>query len=101
LNLSNNQYAICLTVFFISYALFEAPSNLLLKRLKPHIWIPIIMTGWGIVMTSMGFVVNFNGLAVSRFFLGVTEAGLYPSINNVHPLILKIPWDCILSLVLV
>jgi sugar phosphate permease len=77
LNLTDNQYAVALSVFFISYALFEAPSNILLKRLKPHIWIPIIMSAWGLVMTLMAFVANFNGLTMARFVLGVTEAGLY------------------------
>jgi hypothetical protein len=46
------------TVFFLTYAAFEVPSNLLLKRLRPSIWLPSIMVAWGIVMvrfsTSMG-----------------------------------------------
>jgi hypothetical protein len=38
------------TVFFFTYAAFELPSNLVLKRLRPSIWLPIIMIGVGIVM---------------------------------------------------
>lgn len=60
------------------YAAFEVPSNLLLKRLRPSRWLPIIMIGWGTVMTLMGIVQNFQGLLSARFFLGVAEAGLYP-----------------------
>lgn len=32
-------------------------------------------------MFSMGFVKNWNGLMAARFFLGLTEAGLYPGVN--------------------
>ncbi|CAM9020880.1 unnamed protein product [Wickerhamomyces anomalus] len=31
LNLSSSEYNICLTVFFLTYASFEVPSNMLLK----------------------------------------------------------------------
>lgn len=60
------------------YAAFEVPSNLLLKRLRPSIWLPTIMVAWGIVMTLMGIVQNYHGLLIARIFLGVTEAGLFP-----------------------
>ncbi len=70
----------CLSVFFISYAMFEIPSNILLKRLKPHVWLPAIMIAWGLVMTFMGLATTFTGLLVARFFLGLAEAGLYISL---------------------
>ncbi|TRX97694.1 hypothetical protein FHL15_001449 [Xylaria flabelliformis] len=78
LKISSDQYNLCLTVFFFSYAAFEVPSNLLLKRLRPSRWLPIIMVAWGTVVTLMGIVRNFQGLLSTRFFLGVAEAGLYP-----------------------
>jgi hypothetical protein len=42
-NLTTGQYNACLSLFFVSYALFEPLTNILLKRLKPSIFIPIIM----------------------------------------------------------
>ena len=51
LGLVGNQYAWTLTIFFFSYAAFEVPSNLLLKRLRPSVWLPTIMVAWGTVMT--------------------------------------------------
>ncbi|KAI0187434.1 major facilitator superfamily domain-containing protein [Xylaria flabelliformis] len=78
LKISSDQYNLCLTVFFFSYAAFEVPSNLLLKRLRPSRWLPIIMVAWGTIVTLMGIVRNFQGLLSTRFFLGVAEAGLYP-----------------------
>ncbi|KAF2429822.1 putative MFS transporter [Tothia fuscella] len=81
LKMTNNQYNISLTVFFISYALFEPLTNVLLKRWRPSIFIPGIMIMWGIVMTCMGLVHNYGGLVAARFFLGVAEAGLFPGVN--------------------
>lgn len=68
------------TVFFFTYCVCEVPSNLLLKRLRPSIWLPSIMVAWGTVMTLMGIVQDFKGLLIARLFLGVTEAGLYPGV---------------------
>lgn len=75
LGMTGPQYNWCLTVFFFTYAAFEVPSNLLLKKLRPSIWLPSIMVAWGIVMTLMGIVQDYKGLLIARIFLGVTEAG--------------------------
>ncbi|KAL8939752.1 MAG: hypothetical protein Q9211_002599 [Gyalolechia sp. 1 TL-2023] len=80
LNMTGPQYNWCLTVFFFTYCVFEVPSNLILKRLKPSIWLPSIMVAWGTVMTLMGIVQDFKGLLIARLFLGLTEAGLYPGV---------------------
>lgn len=80
LNMTPGQYNWCLTVFFFTYAAFEVPSNLLLKKLRPSRWLPLIMVCWGVVMTLMGLVQSFQGLVVARLFLGVTEAGLFPGV---------------------
>lgn len=37
--------------------------------------------GWGASMLGMGFVKNWDGLMAARWFLGLTEAGLFPGIN--------------------
>jgi sugar phosphate permease len=80
LKLTGSKYNWCLTIFFFSYAAFEVPSNLLLKKLRPSIWLPTIMVAWGLVMTLMGLVTSYRGLLAARFFLGVTEAGLFPGV---------------------
>ncbi|KAG5990267.1 hypothetical protein E4U54_004142 [Claviceps lovelessii] len=75
------KYASTLIVFFVSYAMFEALSNFLLKRWKPSRFIPAIMIIWGSCMLGMGFVKNWSGLMAARWFLGVAEAGLFPGVN--------------------
>jgi hypothetical protein len=32
------KYNTALTIFFVPYIIFEIPSNVLLKKLKPHVW---------------------------------------------------------------
>lgn len=80
LKMSPDQYNWCLTAFFFTYAAFEVPSNLLLKKLRPSRWLPTIMISWGLVMTLMGLVKNYHGLLIARLFLGLTEAGLFPGV---------------------
>ncbi|KAJ5793585.1 hypothetical protein N7457_000184 [Penicillium paradoxum] len=80
LNMTGSQYNWTLTVFFFTYCVFELPSNLLLKKLRPSRWLPLIMLAWGIVMTLMGIVNDYGGLLATRLCLGLTEAGLYPGV---------------------
>ncbi|KAL8777120.1 MAG: hypothetical protein Q9213_008001 [Squamulea squamosa] len=81
LGITGGQYNAALSIFFVSYSLAEPLTNILLKRLRPSIFIPLIMLLWGICMTCMGLVHNFQGLMAARFFLGLAEAGLFPGIN--------------------
>ncbi|PGH05290.1 hypothetical protein GX51_03011 [Blastomyces parvus] len=81
LGMTNSEYNATLTIFFVSYSLLEPLTNILLKRFRPSVFIPAIMVAWGLCMTFMGFVHNFAGLMVARFFLGVAEAGLFPGVG--------------------
>ena len=79
LNLHGLQYNTALTVFFVPYALLEVPSNIVLKILRPSIWISTLMFFWGTTMTLMGLITSYRGLLVARVFLGVTESGFFPA----------------------
>ncbi|OAL53206.1 MFS nicotinic acid transporter-like protein Tna1 [Pyrenochaeta sp. DS3sAY3a] len=81
LRLTDGQYYACLTIFFVSYSVFEPLTNVLLKKLRPSVFLPIIMVWWGICMTTMGLVHNYAGLMTARWWLGVAEAGLFPGVN--------------------
>lgn len=81
LHLTPGQYNASLSIFFVSYAVFEPLTNILLKRLRPSVFLPVTMTLWGICMVTMGLVHNFAGLATTRWFLGMAEAGLFPGVN--------------------
>ncbi|GLB41654.1 putative MFS general substrate transporter [Lyophyllum shimeji] len=81
LHMTDTQYLLTLTIFFFSYAIFEVPSNIFLKRLRPSIWLSVLMLLWGVMMTLQGVVHNFGGLMGMRWMLGVFEAGLFPGVN--------------------
>jgi MFS family permease len=67
-------------VFLIAYAIFEAPSNYLLKKLSPSKWISFLMFSWGIMTICLGFTHSFASVTAIRFLLGTFEAGLFPGL---------------------
>lgn len=64
------KFNIATSIFFFPYALFEVPSNILLKRLRPSVWFPLITVLVGICMLSQGVVSSYGGLIAARFCLG-------------------------------
>lgn len=80
LHMTDAGYHIALSLFYVFYAGFEPLTNVLLKRLRPSIFIPAIMILWGATMSCMGTVSNFSGLTAVRVFLGIFEAGLLPGV---------------------
>lgn len=80
LGISNQQYLVALMIFYVSYTLFETPSNYMLKRFRPSRWIAFLMFAWGAMTMILGGISNFSGLIAFRFLLGVFEAGLFPGL---------------------
>ncbi|KAI9442627.1 MFS general substrate transporter [Lactarius indigo] len=80
LHLTGLRYNVAAALFYIPYTLVEVPSNILLRVFNPSRWIPSIMIAWGTVTTLMCLVNSYQGLVVSRFFLGLTEGGLFPGL---------------------
>ncbi|CDY77759.1 Nitrate/nitrite transporter [Caballeronia glathei] len=78
--LSNAAFAFGAGVFFVGYALFEVPSNLLLHRVGAKLWMCRIMVTWGIVSAAMAFAHTATTFYILRFALGVAEAGFFPGI---------------------
>ena len=78
LHMTGDQYLTGLTLYFIGYVLFEVPCNLVLKVWSPRLWLPTLTLAWGVVSTLMGVTQSRTGFYIVRFFLGVTESGLFP-----------------------
>jgi MFS family permease len=79
LNLSSPDYQWLLTIFYISYIIFEWFA-LMWKVVPPHIWATFCVVGWGIVATLQSATFSFSGMMAARFFLGFFEAGYGPGI---------------------
>jgi MFS family permease len=67
-------------LFFVGYALFEVPSNVLMQKYGARAWLTRIMGTWGLVAAAMAFVWNDTSFYVLRFLLGVAEAGFFPGV---------------------
>ncbi|KAF2794509.1 putative allantoate permease [Melanomma pulvis-pyrius CBS 109.77] len=78
LHLTGSQPNIALTIFFVPYVLFEIPSNMLMKKLTPHVWLSTCTIVFGTAMVAQGFVKSFGGILASRFVLGLAESGIFP-----------------------
>ncbi|KFY43166.1 hypothetical protein V495_04118 [Pseudogymnoascus sp. VKM F-4514 (FW-929)] len=83
INISDHQYDTCLVIYYAFYIASEIPSNLVLKKVSPRIWLPLLTAAWGLVAMCLGFVQNYAGLMIVRAFLGATEGGLLPGITIV------------------
>ncbi|KAG6004393.1 hypothetical protein E4U21_001113 [Claviceps maximensis] len=80
LDLHGFDYNAALSVFYVSYIIFEIPSNILCKYIGPGWFIPATMLGFGILTICNAFVTNFSTLCAVRFLLGIFEAGMMPSL---------------------
>ena len=80
LGFSSSVFGFGAGVFFIGYALFEVPSNLVLARVGARRWIARIMVTWGLVSVAMMFVRGPLSFYALRFVLGVAEAGFLPGV---------------------
>lgn len=65
----------------ISPSAAEIPSNIMMQKISPRIWISFIMIAWSACMIGQGFVKNYSGLLATRVFLGLSEGGLFPGVN--------------------
>jgi MFS transporter, ACS family, tartrate transporter len=80
LGFSATTYGLGAGIFFLSYVVFEIPSNVVLARIGARLWIARIMISWGLVSSAMMFVESARGFFALRFLLGMAEAGFFPGI---------------------
>ncbi|KAF3919019.1 hypothetical protein ABW21_db0200422 [Orbilia brochopaga] len=103
------KYQTAVSLLFVTYLLFEVPSNLVLKKFRPSRWskylvawyrsltagaiigliksvlvdgiVAFITTCWGIAAMCTGWVQSYTGLIACRLLLGLFEAGLFPGLS--------------------
>lgn len=80
LGFSDSVYGFGAGIFFLSYLLFEVPSNLLLERIGARLTLLRIMFLWGVTSAATMFVVTPTQFYIVRFLLGLFEAGFFPGI---------------------
>jgi MFS family permease len=80
LGLKGYDYNTVLSIFYVSYIVFEIPSNMACKWIGPGWFIPAITLGFGVCSVCTAFVHNLSAAAGVRFLLGLFEAGMLPGI---------------------
>lgn len=80
LSIGSGGFGFVAGVFFIGYALFEVPGNLVAERVGLSRWLVAVMLLWGLVAACTAFSWNTVSLSVWRFLLGVAEGGFLPAL---------------------
>lgn len=78
LHFSASMYGFGAGLFFVSYALCEIPSNLLLVKFGARRWLARIMVTWAVLAMGMMFVRTPHQFYTMRVLLGMAEAGFFP-----------------------
>ncbi|RCH79342.1 hypothetical protein CU098_004480, partial [Rhizopus stolonifer] len=68
--LTPSQFSLAISGFYITYILFEVPSNIILKRTDAVKWLSFIMFAWGLTTLVMAFSHDFAALFACRLLLG-------------------------------
>ncbi|KAH8163148.1 hypothetical protein CIB48_g5100 [Xylaria polymorpha] len=75
IGITDHQYDVGLAVYYATYIFGEIPSNLILKKVTPSIWLPCLGFVWGIVAMSTGFIKNYSHFVAVRAFSACAREG--------------------------
>ncbi|KAL2008352.1 hypothetical protein VTN00DRAFT_8334 [Thermoascus crustaceus] len=76
--MTKTNFNLATSIFFVGYLLMQLPSNLLLTRVKPTVYLATAMTLWGVISTTQSAVHSFGALVAARICLGFVEAPFFP-----------------------
>lgn len=82
LGLGEDDFNTALALLTVGYMLAQLPSNLLLTRVRPSIYLPCTVLVWSAVSACTAAATNSQTLFVIRFFLGIAEAPLFPGVST-------------------
>ncbi|KAF2753133.1 MFS transporter [Pseudovirgaria hyperparasitica] len=83
LGMSGSQFNTTVSILFVGYVLTQVPSNMLITRIRPSIYMSAWMLIWAVVSGCTSLVQSYGSLVACRFLLGITEAPFYPGATYV------------------
>ncbi|KAH8599549.1 pantothenate transporter liz1 [Bisporella sp. PMI_857] len=83
LGLYKNQLNYMTTFWTVGYVIGEIPSNMLLTRIRPSVWIPTCELTWSVLTILLSQCKSAQQIYVLRFFIGFVEAAFYPGMQYV------------------
>ncbi|KAL9600480.1 MAG: hypothetical protein Q9219_003131 [cf. Caloplaca sp. 3 TL-2023] len=78
LNITPKQISTGLALFYVCYVIFDLPSNLVMTRLSPRVWMSRIVVAVGIVGSCMAAMKAAWSFYLLRLLLGIVIAGMWP-----------------------
>lgn len=78
LHLTAKDTSTALSLFYVSYVIFDCPSNLVMSKLSPRVWMARIVFAVGVIGTCFTAVSAAWSLKFLRFLLGMVIAGMWP-----------------------
>ncbi|OJD34607.1 mfs transporter [Diplodia corticola] len=81
MHLTAKEVSTGLALFYVCYVIFDLPSNLIMSRLSPHIWMSRIVVGVGIIGACMAAVRSEWSFYLLRLLLGIVIAGMWPGMS--------------------
>ncbi|KAI1797076.1 MFS general substrate transporter [Ganoderma leucocontextum] len=78
-----NQLNYITTAWTCGYVIGQIPSNMLITRIRPSIWIPAMEVIWSMLTMVLASAKNFETLIIVRFLVGLAESTFYPAIQYV------------------
>ncbi|KAI8325595.1 MFS general substrate transporter [Martensiomyces pterosporus] len=73
-----------LSIFYVSYLVFQVPSNIVLKHVRPSIWLSFLAAAWSITGACGALAKSQGGIVAVRFFIGAFEAGFTAGVIAVY-----------------
>jgi D-galactonate transporter len=80
LGFSDAIYGLGAGLFFITYLMFEVPSNLWLEKIGARLSFLRIMVLWGLASAATAWITTPTHFYIIRLLLGVFEAGFFPGV---------------------
>ncbi|KAH6696949.1 vitamin H transporter 1 [Plectosphaerella plurivora] len=81
LGLKPKDMSTALALFYVAYVIFDFPSNLVMTRLSPRIWMARIVMATGIIGACTAAAQAAWSIKLLRFLLGVVIAGMWPGMS--------------------
>lgn len=81
LNLKDGDYQTAVAVLTVGYMLAQLPSNMLITRVRPNVYLSIAAFIWSAVSAATVGCTSAGGLWAVQFVLGIVEAPLFPGVS--------------------
>jgi MFS family permease len=82
LGLTQDQLGVVLSMFALSYALFEIPFGYLGDRLGPRRMLIRVVLSWSFFTAATGWARTYLQMSAVRFAFGAGEAGCFPNLTK-------------------